>query len=179
MEEFTYTKSTSERYDIRPKSGYGWGIFIIDKNGGVFHCQSDYGDYSYRWPCHGRESLKHFLCEIDTQYLLNKVASRDYFDRDKAFESWKKTIIKLRREGDCTKQQARAAWDYIHSELEGCESYDVCCEKMWSRAIQDIAGPEWWYTFELEKDYSPQALAFAHKLWPMFIDVLKREIGLA
>jgi hypothetical protein len=177
MEEFTFTKSTAERYDIRPKQGFGWGIFTIDENGGVFHCQSDYGDYSYIWSNHGRESFKHFLCEIDTYYLLKKVAERDDYDHDKCFKKWEKAIIKLRRERDCTKEQARDAWDFIHHELEHQNSYDICCEKFSnSEAIEDIAGDEWWCTFELEKDYSSQAIAFAHKLWPMFIQVLKQEI---
>jgi hypothetical protein len=177
MKEFTFKKSTSERYDIRPKQGSGWGIFTIDENGGVFHCQSDYGDYSYMWPNHGRESFKHFLCEIDTYYLLDKVAQRDYFNHDKYFESWKKAIIKLRKDGDCAKEQAKDAWDFIEYYLGDCDSCDICGERLSnSKKIRAIAGDEWWYTFELGKDYSPQVMAFANELLPMFIQILKQEI---
>lgn len=175
---FSFTKSTCIRYDIRPKEGFGWGIFTIDENDGLFTCHSDCGDYNYSWPYHGRESFKHFLCEINTDYLLEKVSHRNYFNFHKSFESWKKTIIKLRKDRDCSREQARGAWDFIHHELEDCNSYDVCCERIAnSDEINEIAGDEWWYLFEIEKDYSPDVYAFANKLWPMFISILKEEIG--
>jgi hypothetical protein len=94
MQEYIVTKSTCERYDLRWKN-CGWAIITIDENGGVFNCQSDYGDYSYCWPHHSRESFKHFLCEINTGYLLNKVAEEDFYDHDKCFESWKKEDINM------------------------------------------------------------------------------------
>lgn len=178
MWDFTYKKSVSERYDIQPKGGCGWGIFTIDENGGVFHCQSDYGDYSYMWPNHGRDSFKHFLCEINTQYLLGKVAERDTFDYEKSFKKWGKAIIQMRRDRDCTKEQARDAWDFIHHYLDDCNDASVCQVRLYeSEAISAICPDEPWYMFPTDKDYSPQALAFAHQLWPMFIDILKRELG--
>jgi hypothetical protein len=177
MKEFAYTKSTSERYDIKPKQGSGWGIFTIDEKGGMFHCQSDYGDYSYMWPNHGSKSFKHFLCEINAHYLLNKVAERDCFNHEKSFKEWEKAILNMRKERDCTKEQARDAWYFIHHYLEDCNDISVCQSKLYeSEAISAICPDEPWYMFPTDKDYSPQSLAFAHELWPMFIDVLTKEI---
>jgi hypothetical protein len=84
MKDYTFKKSTCERYDLRWKRS-GWAIFTIDENGGLFNCQSDYGDYCYSWPNHGRKSFKHFILELaeDTHYFLKKVAKEDYFDSEK------------------------------------------------------------------------------------------------
>ncbi|MFW9970258.1 MAG: hypothetical protein ACFFDF_08670 [Candidatus Odinarchaeota archaeon] len=82
--KYEIKKSMSERYDIR-FGRCGWATITIDENGGLFNCQSDYGDYSYSWPRHGRKSFKHFLIEIckDKHYFLKKVANEDYFDYQK------------------------------------------------------------------------------------------------
>jgi len=177
MEDYAFKKLTCERYDLRWGRG-GWAIFTIDENGGVFNCQSDFGDYNYCWPNHGRESFKHFIIELaeDAHYLLKKVAKRDEFDYEKALSTWKKEIIKARKDLDCSKRQARDAWDVITSQGDYENSPDILLKEICeSDSICDI-WDEPWYVFEIEKDYSPQALAFAHEVMPMFADILRKEI---
>lgn len=123
MEEYTFSKSTCEKYAIRWGS-YGWAVFTIDEASGLFNCQSDYGDYSHMWPNHGRKSFKHFILEItkDTSYLLKKVSKRDEFDYEETLKRWKLVIIDARRELSCNKRQARDAWDFI-TGLDGVSNF--------------------------------------------------------
>jgi len=177
MEEYSFKKSTCERYDLR-WGACGWATFTIDENGGLFNCQSDYGNYNYEWPNHGRESFKHFLIGITRipDYLLGKVAKRDTFDYEKALKGWKLEIVQIRRERDCTKEQARDAWEVITDQGDYENSPDILLKEICeSSAIGEITDDPW-YVFEMDKEYSPQALAFANEVMPMFADILRKEI---
>ena len=176
MEQYTSKKSTCEKYTIRWGS-YGWAVFTIDENG-LFNCQSDYGDYNYMWGNHGCKSFKHFIIKMarDTSYLLKKVAKADTFDYEKTLAGWKDAIISERKELNCSKRQARDAWDVITSQGDYESSPDILLMQICdSEAISDI-WDEPWYVFDVDKDYSPQAIAFAHEIMPMFADILKKEI---
>ncbi len=173
------TKSTCERYDLKFE-GYGWATFTIDENGGLFSCMSDYGDYSYSWPRHGRKSFKHFILELarDPYYFLGKVSMRTYFDYDKAANKWKREIIERRRAYNCSREEAREAWNFIE-ELDGTMSCDYvqsqlidsgCIRKIW---------PEPWDEMDFDKDYPPATVIFAEKIMPVFAEVLKQELGMA
>lgn len=73
---YQFKKSHSERYDFTRIAGKStWAIITIDENGGLLSIQSDYGDWSFAWPRHGRESFKHFLIEMgkDEDYFIKKV----------------------------------------------------------------------------------------------------------
>lgn len=176
MEDYTFKKSTCEKYTIR-WGGYGWAVFTIDEFG-MFNCQSDYGDYNYMWPNHGRKSFKHFILELarDTSYLLKKVTKADTFDYEKSLENWKIEIVRERRERSCTKEQARNAWEVITGLDDYSGSPDILLYQIIdSDAINDI-WDEPHYVFNVDRDYSPQALAFAHEVMPMFADILRKEI---
>jgi len=177
--DYKFKKSVCERYDIKFNNGWGWAIITIDENGGIFNCQSDYGNYAYSWPNHGRKSFKHFILELarDTHYLLKKVANEDYFDYWKQKKHWKKVIAKARKDNECTKEQARDAWEFL-DRLDSYEhSPQIIQEKLYtSDEIGAIAGSEPWYMFDTEMDYSPSAKAFAKKIMPMFAEIIKQEI---
>lgn len=179
MEEFTFTKTTCERYDLR-WGKCGWATFTIDENGGLFNCQSDYGDYNYAWPRHGRKSFKHYIIQDlvrDPDYFLGKVAKEDYFDSQKAEKAWKAKIIELRKDGECTKEQAREAWDYLVHELDDSLSLDYLQSEVYGNSAITAISEEPWYDFDIELSYSRQAVNFAHKVMPMFAEILKKEIG--
>lgn len=178
MEEYKFKKSTCERYDMNWGDG-GWATITIDENGGVFNCQSDYGNYSYSWPNHGRETFKHFLIEISTSpdYLLGKVAERDWFNFDESLEKWKKEIINIRKSNECTRDEARDAWEFLYTLDDYSRSSDVVEKEIYeSSEISAICPDEPYYVFDVDKDYSPQALAFANEIMTMFADILKKEI---
>ena len=113
-EKFTFTKSKIEKYDIRWGCGE-WAIFSIDENIGMMQCLSSFGCWGYAWPNHGRKTFKLFLLEMekDWSYLLSKTSNK-VFDFDESIIYWKNDILELRRDGDCTKEQARKAFDVIN-----------------------------------------------------------------
>lgn len=180
MEEYTFKKSACERYDLRWKHG-GWATFTIDENGGLFNCQSDFGSYNYEWPNHGRKSFKHFLIEItrSTDYLLGKVSTKNHFDYGKALDKWKSEIIKLRRARECTEEDARSAWEFIEGLDEYSGSPQIIQKEIYESEVLNRIQDEPWYMFDVELDYSPQALIFANKVMPMFAEILRREIDVS
>jgi len=174
---FEFTKTVCERYDIHFEHG-GWAIFTIDENGGLFNCHSDFGDYNYSWPNHGRKSFKEYIIKDlarDSSYFLSKVASRNYFNYEDNLTNWKLKIIELRKEGECTKEQARDAWGFI-TDIDDSLSSDYLQSKIFESEEINALCDEPWNCFEIVLDYSPYATIFANKVMPMFAEILKKEI---
>lgn len=176
--KYAVKKSTCEKYEIRWERS-GWAIFTIDEGSGLFNCQSDYGDYNYMWPSHGRKSFKHFLIEIgskDGSYMLNKIADKDHFNFEDSLRQWKKTLIEYRKDG-YKKDLVRDAWEFLEGLQDYSGSRDMIINEMSSsselRAL-DIEEP--WYAFDVDYDYDPSAVQFMKIVMPMFCDVLKKEI---
>ena len=67
MTQYTFSKGTVEKYDIRWNRGE-WAVFTIDNARGLMQCHSSYGDWGYSWPNHGRKSFKHFILELERDY---------------------------------------------------------------------------------------------------------------
>lgn len=177
VEPYTFKKSTCERYDIR-WGKYGWATITIDENGGVFNAQSDFGNYAYAWPHHGRKSFKHYIVldlARDDSYFLGKVAKETFFDENKALDQWISEVIKARKEKECTKEQARDAYDFLN-ELDISLSPDLLCERLYESKELGAIWDEPWFIFEVDLEYSPQAKAFAQRVMPMFADILRKEI---
>lgn len=177
--DYTFKKSTCERYDLR-WGGCGWATIMIDENGGVFNAQSDYGDYSYSWPHHGRESFKHFILELarEGSYFLGKVSDISYFNHDETLKAWKKAIIEMRRDGECTREKAREAWDYLIDVADECYGNATVLElKVYESHEVGSLCSEPWYVFEVIKDYPPGAKCFAKEVLPMFAEILKKELA--
>lgn len=179
--DYKVKKSTCERYDLRWERG-GWAIITIDENGGLFNAQSDYGSYSYLWPCHGRESFKHFIQELatDSSYFLEKVAKADHFDFEENLKGWKRKLIELRKterwEKSLSKKNIKAAWDFFE-EIDSCYSKDMVELEIYnSGAIKDLGIDEPWYVFETNTDYQYCARYFANRVMPMFAEILQGEI---
>ena len=177
MEEYNFKKSTCERYDIKLKNDFGWAIITIDENGGIFNAQSDFGDYSYRWPSHGRKSFKHFIQELvrDKGYFLGKVADGNHYYQSETGKAWKKEVIRARKEQDLDKEQARELWD----EITGFDYFSTSESLQRECYESDIVHkyyPEPWYSFDIVYGVSPQANAFADIIMPIFGEIIKKEI---
>lgn len=177
MNEYAFKKSTCERYDIRLKDIYGWAIITIDENGGLFNAQSDYGDYSYSWPNHGRKSFKHFILELvkDKSYFLGKVADDKYYYEDETEKAWKKEVIRALREGELNKEESRELWnEVVEFDYSSAEYLQVqLCQ---SDIVSKYYG-EPWYSFSIEKGFSPQAHAFVDIIMPIFGEIINKEIS--
>ena len=177
INEYTFKKSTCERYDIRFRHG-DWAAITIDENGGLFNCHSSFGDYTYSWPSHGRKTFKHFLIEItrDYFYLLNKVSDKTYFNFDKTVADWKKKIIGWRKNYEITKEQARDAFDVIKDLEDGMSSDYTYMRLIESDGIRNLDIADEWEVFGCIKEYPGDAMVFAMEIMPMFADILKSEL---
>lgn len=176
MEEYNFKKLTCERYDIKLKNSYGWAIITIDENGGLFNAQSDYGNYSYSWPNHGRKSFKHFILELvkDKHYFLKKVSCSNFYYPNETEILWKQEVIRARKENELSKEEARELWDEIidfdYTSVESLE-YQLCENYVLSKYYSEP-----WDSFNISRDFSPQAYAFVNKIMPILGDILLQEI---
>ena len=176
MRQYKFTKSVCERYDVR--FGGEWATFTIDEKGGLFNCQSSYGNYSYAWPRHGRKTFKHFILELarDRYYFLNKVSNDNVFNFDASSRMWKKQIIKMRKNGDREKEDARVAWDYIDN-LDPDMSYDRAVNEICASKVIRRMWREPWESMDFVKEYPREAVIFATEVMPMFAEILRQELS--
>lgn len=174
-DDCTCSKSTCEKYTLKFNKGWDWAVFTIDETG-IFQCHSSFGGYSYHWNAFG-DSFKKFLTEIDSYYLLNKTAKQDYFDLGKYQEKVKPVIVKLRKERELSKDEARELWEFVDN-LDYGNSYDLVCNEIFENEILSkvYSGDVYYSDFAPERDYSPNAEAFAHNIFPKFVEILKAEI---
>lgn len=178
MEKYSFKKSTCERYDIKLKDTYGgWAIITIDENGGLFNAHTDYGNYNYSWPNHGRKSFKHFILELvkDKSYFLGKVADDKYYYEDETEKAWKEEVIRARKEEELNKEEARELWNEIvgfdyytsrESIERQCYENDIVCKYY----------EEPWYSFDIVDGFSPQANTFADVIMPILGEIIQKEI---
>ena len=177
LPDYTFKKSTCERYDLRFNK-HEWAIFTIDENGGLFNCHSSFGDYTYSWPHHGRKTFKHFILEItrDYWYLLNKVSNETYFNFEKTVTEWKNKIVEWRKDRDISKKQVRDAIEFINGLDSGMSADYTITRLIESDVISDICSDSW-EVFDCVKEYPGDAMVFAKTVMPMFADILKKEIA--
>jgi hypothetical protein len=183
MKDFVCKKSMSERYDIRIPGSSAWGIFTVNDNGGIFSVTSDYGDYAHNWPSRGKASLKEFLCQIDTDYLIGKITNgKRVVNVQKTVESWRKQVIKARREkasvhdgkysSHVTRELAREAMEYL--DRIASEDEQALYQSLYAdNTLTNILGDP----LDMVHEHESQAVMFAERLWPPFIAVLKAELA--
>ena len=173
-EKFTFAKSKIEKYDIRWGRGE-WAIFSIDEKIGMMQCISSYGKWSYAWPNHGRKTFKHFILELerDYEYLLRKV-SDPVFDFDKSIAYWKRHIIELRRDGSCTREVARNAFEVIDNLEHDDAGY--CAAILNESSVIYDADQNFWELLGGVKEYPYDAIVFAKTIWPMLCKIIRDEL---
>lgn len=174
MELKGYIKTKCEKYELRFKNGDH--VYITIDADGIFNCQGSFGPYGYHWFAFGK-SFKEFLCELDTGYLLNKLCEEDYLDLDKYIEKCKINVIKLRKEFEIDKDQARGLWNFFENEL--CGSYEVVCERLYENGlICDLCDYDIYHSvFSPKKEYHPLDEKFFKEVFPCFVEILKNEEG--
>lgn len=177
MSEYTYKKSTCERYDIRLKDSWGWAIITIDENGGLFNAQSDYGNYNYSWPNHGRKSFKHFILELvrDKSYFLRKVADDNFYYQEETEKAWKEQIIQDRQEEYLSQEEARELWDEV-VEFDYYTSSESIQHQCYENSVVCKYYDDPWEVFEVVSGFSPQAHAFVDVIMPILGEIIKKEI---
>lgn len=171
-----YTKSTCEKYTLKFNKGWDYAVITIDDTG-IFQCHSSFGNFSYHWTSFGK-SFKKFLCDINSDYILNKVSNQDYFNGSKYSKKTKNAIIELRTKHEIEKEEARELWGFIENIDENGMSYDLVCKEVYENSLLNkiYRGDVFYSPFAPEKDYSPRAIAFAENIFPAFVKILKEEL---
>jgi len=177
--EPTVKRSVCERYDVRTGKNSEWAIIMLDERGGILQICSDFGNWSYNWPYHGRESFKHFIVELgrDTDYLTRKLAGEpDRYLPDETVRGCRDEILRQRKEREIEKAVARKAWDY----LDGTDDLDTeaqLIEAVYdSPALTKVFGEEPWESISFKKDYRTGIRQFIERLWPVFVEAIRKEI---
>lgn len=176
--KYTINKSnTAERYDMRSPEGEGWAIFVIDEKLGFVAVQSDFCDYQYMWPNHGRKSLKHFLTSGDVSYFLNKFTRGERkFDITQTVNEIGVELRHKVRIGTLQKTDYKVALDELSdislSADTETEFYDLLSQTEELAKIYDDP-----YGIPFRTMDPPQATMFFQEIWPAFIEQLKQEIA--
>lgn len=172
----TFNKSQCERYDVHVQKPFRtWGIFTLDERGGLLNIVSDFGNYGYVWPYHGRESFKHFLIELDMDYLFVKLLQcrESYIEinLEKTKKMWRDKVIYNRRHGELSRGGARDVWEEI--------------EEFYSSEISDLIGYDCKISQVLYGGDYPETVSevradlknFYDILWKEFMSILKEEVN--
>lgn len=139
---------------------------------------SSFGNFSYTWR-YCALPFKQFLATIDQDSFMRKClgdAYREYSGNETVLKL-KRALLQLRRAGVYSADRARDAWDSFCVQLDEAET----SESGFYRAVKDVCGastPLGDAEAYLCYQPNPQALGFWNKLWPDFVEELKKELAL-
>lgn len=145
-------------YQEKTDNDYGsclWGNVVIDCDNYTLFIESDCGSYSYGWtPTPNTESFVKLLCRMNSDYLLEKISDRTYFDFD---ESKKQTYQNIREyfeyDGTNEAQKIIENIDYDLVMSYGEEGFYRVCSEVLSKYNDEI--------IHIEKDYPAGAKKIA------------------
>lgn len=143
-----------------------WGYFTLFKRG--VSAFTDYGCFGFTFNP-GDGTSKEFLSNLtDTDYILRKVCNRDWLDRDKTERSFRRELLKLRREQNLTKERVRELYD----DMQNQDAEELA---RWGMGERDLAYEDCyeWVVY----DFPPEARAFAERLFPVFREELRKELA--
>lgn len=135
-------------------------------------CNTSFGTVGYYWSSMGGPAAW-FLNKIDNGYLIGKLwmGNSSVLDVDKALKQLRAEIIKERKAGDLTKENARDRWN----DLSGCEDSELEFNVLvrntdWLWSIMTEGGGNYGQTT------NQQAIGFCRDLWPSFLEQLKADV---
>lgn len=108
----TIKRRTAEVIEIHADREYA--VFSIDQQPErsyyALGIESSYGGFSYAWSQPGTD-FRSFLAGLNLDYVLSKMVGRDEeFDGEATSLAIRKDIVRMRREGKCSAEEARDEW---------------------------------------------------------------------
>jgi len=172
---YTFEKKSSERYYIRSGEYSMWANIIISDDG-FLDIQSDYGDYRYRWNFMGTD-IKRFLISLDKGYLIKKLGMNlpKEFNADKTKKIILKDIIRNRRERKITKEETYDCWNWVKFSLDFYSEITYCQSIVESPLCECLYHD--YESIPCVMEINFQLLLFLEKIWPMFKEILVKEIS--
>jgi hypothetical protein len=125
------------RYYLSNENREGWAEIVIGSTG-FFAAVSDYGNYAFAWRSMGVDDARKFFLRApdDWCYFAGKLGgahAREY-DGVATRLAIREEIIRLRRDGGLTRDEARAEWELAEGNIEDSE---VWLGIWWSRTKID------------------------------------------
>lgn len=165
------TGPTLRRYYLPNVKYEGWAE-IVTSDQGFFAVVSDFGNYAFRWSAFAGD-FRRFLIGLDADYLMSKLGERNEYDGEATCKAAKAELIRARKDGELSMDEARNAWDLIgdSGDLELKEDFSRWLDEMYESSIPLID------LYELAEYTWPGDLrGFCEKVWPRFVAVLKAEL---
>jgi len=131
----------------------------------TFACVTSYGVFGYSWNSMG-SPFAQFAAELGEDYLINKISGEMVVDVDGSIKDLLKTIDEHEWENEDAREAARSAVEDAEAEHSGERIVTAICES------GDIP-------YELLDDWplrtwNSDAVHFARKLWPAFVQELQK-----
>lgn len=148
--------------------GHEWAHIVTDEDTGLFVAHGSYGTFANCWPPRGRSGTLHeFLARLGFDYFMNKARPDDFqrFNFDATMKAVREDILRSRRAGDITKQQAADAW-YDLDMMDETTSLDAFTAAL-SSDVTDALGEAWWEC--IQRGPSPECTEFWRVIWPAFL----------
>lgn len=198
MSEYKVIKSSVEVYKLRTSTGFDWANIYINEfgnSGGELVIYSDYGNWAYTWP-NCRETFKKYLSEMeDKYYMMKKLNGTDpkiiNFDatekemRSEMVEEHNMMIRNAEEDGDMDEVE-KIKLQIAEDEEELNELFQheywgdqnliyVLLVEYFDGLFERIWASDWEY-LPIVKEYNSGLTMFCNKIWPCFIEQLKKEI---
>lgn len=176
-------RTIAEKYTIRNENNNWLASIFLDDELGQISVQSDYGSYSYWWTKTGRgtETLKEFLSRANSDYVMDKFGyggKNDHFYSSKTIDKIRQEILETRKNRRITKKEAR---DCFYELDEVDDDYNTSQElytelDRWATTTMELIYNNSPYDIPWVNDTHPQLKAFMDKVWPLFIEEIKKEV---
>lgn len=157
------------RYVV-PSNKFGeWGIFLLDSTG-YFSVVSDFGNYAYLWTHHGCADFREFLVGLEKDYLCSKLGTKGTLDEKKTLQLIGEALDQAEEDGSIPEEEM-VEERMILEELDSSDGVEAGFRD-WSESTR--LNPPWEY---LCYSYPPDLLGFAEKVWPRFVELLRKDLA--
>lgn len=179
--DYTVKKSTARVYKLRFKNGFGWADITIDEwaGGGTFSAVSDYGNFSYMWGSIGDVTLREFVSNIDYGYFMNKAhpSGGVRFSAEKSCNNMKESILRYRRDGELTAQEAREAWETIENIKDDGGGEALFFDRVCGSELLEIVYGGDIAAVETKTESAPGCVGFWEEIMPILRKIWAEELA--
>ena len=177
---YVIKKGAAEKYMVR-RDGWVATIYLDEDTGEVSVAQGYQDNYAYCWsaPGRGKETLKEFLVTANASYVMDKFSygMDKWLDYDKSLDQLNAELKQKLEDGVITKSQMEAIEIEIEENLgddfDNTNHWYDClyrCEELMEAYGHDP------HSLPCVTDVKPQLRGFMERVWPVFIEQLKREL---
>lgn len=149
------------RYSVPPTKFGEWGIFLLDSTG-FFAVVSDYGNFAHLWTHHGCADFREFLLDLEPDYLCSKLGTKNVLDEKMSLQLIRETL-------EQSEEPLEVEWELLEDlQSRGLENGF----QEWSE--NTLLQPSYEY---LCYTYSLDLRHFAEKVYPRFVELLRKDLA--